>query len=100
MLYEFNTANPKNEDENEEKSGNEEYPGISSGIIILIIIMVLILAFFLFFIIWRKIRIKSGNLENKVNDTNFSSRLSEDLNDNKELSDNVKDSGSYINAFL
>ena len=100
MLYEFNTANPKNEDENEEKSGNEEYPGINSGIIILIIIIVLIPAFFLFFIIWRKIRIKSGNLENKVNDTNFSSGLNEDLNDNKELSDNVKDSGSYINAFL
>ena len=96
MLHEFNTAYPDKDD-----SGNEENNNIITSIILIIIIVVLIFVFLLMFIIWRKIRInKFANLENKVNDTNFSSGLNENLNDNQELSDNIRGNGNYINAVI
>jgi len=85
MTYEFST-------ELEEKD--------TTGVIILIFIIILIIVFILFFIIYRRMRIKSRSLEDKVNDTDFSSGLNNDLVGDKELSDKVRTSGSYLNSFI
>ena len=95
MLYEFNTIDAEIE-ENKDKENKKKEENMSVWIIIIIIIVILIIAFFLFFIIWRKIRIKSGNLENEVNDIG----INENLNDNQELKENKRDSGSYLNTFI
>ena len=105
LIYEIkkenaeNQENPENERNSENQNNKEHANNNSTRIIILIIIIVLIIAFILFFI-FRKIRIKSSSLEDKINDTNFSSGLNEDLKNNQELEERTRSSGSYLNTFL
>ena len=93
MTYEFLTELEDQEHEHEQNTTN-------NSMIILIFIIILIIVFILFFIICRRMRIKSRSLEDKVNDTDFSSGLNNDLVGDKELSDKVRTSGSYLNSFI
>ena len=68
--------------------------------IIIILIIVLISAFILFFIIYRKMRIKSRNIEEQINDINQLSELNEDLINKKESLDNKSNDGNYLNYSL
>ena len=67
---------------------------------IIILIFALIIVSILLFIIYRKIKIKYGNIEDKIKDIDFSSGINEDLINNQELSDKERKSGSYLNVSL
>ena len=107
LVYEFNKEEYKERDENKENPENEDKSESKENtnnnniwIIILIIIIAFIIILILFFKIYRKIRIKSGNIEDKINDIDFSSGLNEDLTSNHELTDKKRKSGSYLNVSL
>ena len=94
MTYEFNTGMQEDQEKGKDTTNN------NSILLILIFIIILIIILFLFFIFWRKYRIKSSNLEDKIKEINFSSGINDDLINNRELSDKERSSGSYLNSFI
>ena len=69
-----------------------------SNFINMILIIIIIFILLISFIIWRKLKIKNANLENKVKAIEFSSGLNGDYIINKELIENRSD--SYENTFI
>ena len=89
MIYEFNTNLEKEQNDNN---------SINNWWIVLIFIIIFIITLFIFIIIYRKLRLKDKNLEDKVDAISLSSVINDNLV-NLET-DKAKGNEDYENTFI
>jgi hypothetical protein len=77
MIYEFNTKEQNDNNGNSNTISNNN--SINTWWIVLIFIIIFILTLFIFVIIYRKLRLKDKNLEDKVDAISLSSVITDDL---------------------
>ena len=106
MTYEFNTKleekpNDSNDsnNNNNDSNDNRDSDSNSNWLILVIFIIILIIASLIFFVIYRKIRLKTKYLEDKIDAISFSNEINEGLINDLDL-DKKKGNEDYENTFI